>query len=137
MMWLIVVVQRRQRMSLINYDVPINFLGQNGNIVVNKNVMVDKLLECGFKEGKSYGLYTFTSWLDDSTTFVVDIKNLTYIEFLVIDDDFGQPYDYQGILQKSDDTNEIALAIHKKVQDIMLYFIVNEIIDGYNLGDYI
>lgn len=54
----------------------------------------------------------------------------------ILDEDFLQPYDYQGMLARNP-KNKFALEIQEKVEYWMDWLEKNEIIYGHNRGDYI
>jgi len=57
-------------------------------------------------------------------------------EIDIFDDEFGQPYDYQGILHE-DPTKELPLEIFHKVEKEMKYLTEQGVISGHEFGDYI
>jgi hypothetical protein len=113
---------------MINYDVPVNSYGNNANL--RSNVLDDETM-------KSYsfiaGLYIEDLDNDISLTIKMS-KESVYIN--VIDEDFGQPYDYQRILRDNPE-HDIALDIHSKVQATMKRLSDAGIIEGYVANDYI
>lgn len=59
----------------------------------------------------------------------------------VLDEDYGQPYDYQAMLQRSHDTQEpyppAAMKVWERVEDIMDWLNKKGIITGHTKGEYI
>lgn len=54
----------------------------------------------------------------------------------VIDEDFGQPYDYQSLLD-DDPEQEYAQMVKRIVDDKMLWLIEKGIVTGWKVGDYV
>ena len=66
----------------------------------------------------------------------VNKKNPNNFDIDILDDNWCQPYDYQKFL-KTTPNFKTGIEVHNKVQTIMKKLIDNDIIKGYNLGDYI
>ena len=120
----------------INDNVPKDERGQNKNIkfhVVDKETMND----CGF--GLTYGEWIMCIGLTDTISFNLKISNDEEIGIIdILDDDFLQPYDFQGmILDKGDKASSLAKKVQNKVYMIMCNLSANGIISGWNIGDYI
>lgn len=113
---------------MINYDVPLNSRGNNANL--RANVLDDQTI-------KSYGFNQGIYWeyLGCGVTMYIKVsKDSICID--IIDDDFGQPYDYQVIL-RNDQNHKAALSIHSKVQVTMKRLSDAGIIEGWVVNDYI
>jgi hypothetical protein len=54
----------------------------------------------------------------------------------VLDEDFGQPYDYQYMLKKNPNF-EPYLIIKEQVEEYMKYLQDNGVLSGHEYGDYI
>ena len=120
----------------INDNVPKDERGQNKNIkfhVVDKEIMNT----CGF--GLTYGEWIMCIGLTDTISFNLKISDDEEIGIInILDDDFLQPYDFQGmILDKGDKAPSLAKKVQNKVYMIMCYLSANGIISGWNIGDYI
>ena len=120
----------------INDNVPKDKRGQNQNIkfhVVDKETMND----CGF--GLTYGEWIMCIELTDTISFNLKISDDEEIGIIdILDDDFLQPYDFQGmILDKGDKAPSLTKKVQNKVYMIMCYLSANGIISGWNIGDYI
>lgn len=115
---------------------------------INKNIhyqLLDdaEMLSCGFRKIETDTLYWYyCRYLDDDEfpiTFnvilpiPVDNDNL---DIMILDEAFGQNYDFQSILQK-DPTFEYALYISNEVEIRMKYLESKGILSGHNQGDYI
>lgn len=76
-------------------------------------------------------------WRDVEISFDVHIpKDDSDIDIMVIDEDFGQPYDYQRILEKSPN-HECANIVKEQVEKWMKYLQDNGVLSGHNYGEYI
>ena len=98
----------------INNNVPKDKRGQNQNIkfhVVDKEIMN----ACGF--GLTYGEWIMCIGLTDTISFNLKISDDEEIGIInILDDDFLQPYDFQGmILDKGDKAPSLAKKVQNKV----------------------
>lgn len=127
--------------KLINYNVPIKN-HQNANIEFG-NILEEKLLELGFRNNKdNYYLCKNLIGKWEITFNLTIYKNDKRIKIDILDEMFLQPYDYQSILKRQQFVNGINInsysyRVHIKVQEIMKWLLDNNIIIGYQLGDYI
>lgn len=120
---------------LINKDVPLDKRGQNANIkfhIPSEDIM--RL--CGFN-------YTYKEWiysigLSDTISLMIKINSDCEGVIDVLDDDFLQIYDFQGmILEKGDKVSSFVKNIQNTVYLIMSNLLQNGIISGWDVGDYI
>ena len=70
-------------------------------------------------------------------SFSVSIpKDGSDIRIDVLDEDFGQPYDYQSMLRKNPNS-EPCLIIKEQVEEYMKYLQDNGVLNGHKYGEYI
>jgi hypothetical protein len=125
----------------INYDVPVKD-HQNANIEFG-NISEEELIKLGFRNNEN-DYYICKNLIGKrEITFNLTIhKNDKRIKIDILDENFLQPYDYQSILKRQQFVNGINInsysyRVHIKVQEIMKWLLDNNIIIGYQLGDYI
>ena len=125
----------------INYDVPVKD-HQNANIEF-VNISEEELIKLGFRNNEN-DYYICKNLIGKrEITFNLTIhKNDKRIKIDILDENFLQPYDYQSILKRQQFVNGINInsysyRVHIKVQEIMKWLLDNNIIIGYQLGDYI
>lgn len=76
-------------------------------------------------------------WQGVNISFTVRIpKDRSDIDIMVLDDDFGQPYDYQWILSKNSN-NKCANIVKEQVEEWMAYLQDNGVLSGHVYGEYI
>ena len=96
----------------------------------------DKMREIGFTDYDEKKWYYCKS-LSKEISFSVTIpKDGSDIEICTLDEDWGQYYDYQYILER-DQTNPFALGIKIKVEDCMRYLQNKGVLFGHEYGEYI
>lgn len=124
-----------------NYDVPVKD-HQNANIEFG-NISEEELIKLGFRNNEN-DYYICKNLIGKrEITFNLTIhKNDKRIKIDILDENFLQPYDYQSILKRQQFVNGINInsysyRVHIKVQEIMKWLLDNNIIIGYQLGDYI
>ena len=119
----------------INKDVPLDSKGNNENIKF-RIIKEDAMKACGF--GHTYGKWIYSLGITDTISLNITINDDCSGEIQILDEDFMQPYDFQGmILEKGDKTNATALTVQKRVYSILNDFSFMGIINGWNYGDYI
>lgn len=77
--------------------------------------------DLGFTDHRN-GYWCYTEGVTEDITFSIVINKSNPDDFRidVLEDDYGQPYDYQSLLaQKSYKTNRFALKVYDKVEEIM------------------
>lgn len=125
----------------INYNVPVKN-HQNANIEFG-NISEERLLELGFRNNKdSYYICKNLIGKWEITFNLTIYKKNKKIKIRILDEMFLQPYDYQSILKIQQfvngiDSNSYPYRVHIKVQEMMKWLLDNEVIVGYQLGDYI
>lgn len=125
----------------INYDVPVKD-HQNANIEFG-NISEEELIKLGFRNNENdYYLCKNLIGKREITFNLTIYKNDKRIKIDILDENFLQPYDYQSILKRQQFVNGINInsysyRVHIKVQEIMKWLLDNNIIIGYQLGDYI
>ena len=76
-------------------------------------------------------------YLQNEITFNVTIpKDGSDIRIDIIEEDFGQPYDYQHIL-KNNKNNNVCLIVKEEVEKWMKYMQDNGVLNGHVYGEYI
>lgn len=125
----------------INYDVPVKD-HQNANIEFG-NISEEELIKLGFRNNENdyYICKNLIGKLEITFNLTIH-KNDKRIKIDILDENFLQPYDYQSILKRQQFVNGINInsysyRVHIKVQEIMKWLLDNNIIIGYQLGDYI
>ena len=125
----------------INYNVPVKD-HQNANIEFG-NISEEELIKLGFRNNEN-NYYICKNLIGKwEITFNLTIyKNDKRIKIDVLDEMFLQPYDYQSILKRQQFVNGINInsysyRVHIKVQEIMKWLLDNNVIIGYQIGDYI
>lgn len=125
----------------INYDVPVKD-HQNANIEFG-NISEEELIKLGFRNNENdYYICKNLIGKREITFNLTIYKNDKRIKIDILDENFLQPYDYQSILKRQQFVNGINInsysyRVHIKVQEIMKWLLDNNIIIGYQLGDYI
>ena len=89
---------------------------------------------CLFNSKKERISYEFSFDVAIDLYYLISLNDFDNLE--VIDDDFGQPYDYQYYLSKNPNNN-FALKVQKKVNNLMQIFLNEGLIYEYQIGDYI
>lgn len=131
---------REPEANKFNFDIDKDNISHNGlNISLKAHVLSDDdMVNAGFK--KQNGLWTYFRSLgsDTDVSFSVIIKQGNESDFHidVIDENFGQPYDYQHIL-KQNPNNKFSLRIWTEVEKHMKKLTDAGIIAGHTFGQYI
>ena len=113
-------------------------LDANGlNADINGVVLSEeKMRDLGFTDHSPKNWYLCRG-LGNDVTFNVSIpKDGSRLTLSVIDEDFGQHYDYQAILVRNPDF-AFALAVKDKVEQVMEHLSSEGVIEGYVPGMYI
>jgi hypothetical protein len=121
----------------MNNKIELNKYGVNKKIKANilPNEEMRKLGFTDFREGYWY----FNKLLSNSEiTFNVSINknNIEDLDIYILDEDFGQPYDYQNILEDNPN-QQFALKIKNKVEYWMKFLQDNGVLCGHEYGNYI
>mgnify|MGYP005878877901 CR=1 FL=1 len=117
-------------------------LNKNGiNKKVKVHLLPDKeMRELGFtdcRKGYWYFCRNICSTIDFSITINKKLPEDFQID--VLNDDFGQPYDYQSMLSKEryGSHNPVAIKVYEETEKWMEYFKEKGIISGHEKGEYI
>ena len=122
-------------MIKINKDVPLDERGQNANI---KFHILDKETMNSYGFGYTYERWLFNVGITDTISMNITISDECEGLIDILDDDFLQPYDFQGmILDKGDKAPNLAKKVQNDVYMIMCNLSANGIISGWSIGDYI
>jgi hypothetical protein len=119
-----------------NHDIPLTERGMNRNI--KAHLLPDKeMVGLGFHKqaDKWFCFKTLDQKYDISFCVEIDATN-DALHISVIDEDFGQHYDYQRVLRDSPDS-EVALNIWRKVEEQMKKLTDAGLITGHVYGRYI
>lgn len=123
-----------------------NTLGTNKNIIFHLNEK--NLKKYGFKlseglkftDSKIPEHWHYHKYIADDITFNIDYYLKPYkgaqLEILTIDEDFGQPYDYQAILSRNPQ-HKFANNVFNEVEKEMKKLQEAEILSGHVYGEYI
>lgn len=122
------------------------------NKLIKATILSDeKMVEAGFRKiepanGGRENYWRFSKqihfpkdkrWKDTEISFVVKIpEDGSDIDIVTIDDDFGQAYDYQYILEKNPN-NECANIVKSQVEEWMEYLQNIGVLSGHEYGEYI
>ena len=111
--------------------------GFTNKIKINEGVTVDQLIQYGFTNNHKPSLY-YSSMVGKDVSFnlSIDKETLEITSIDVLDEDFGQPYDYQMILLDRID-NAYAKGVFDKVNEIFNQMQVDGVITGFQRGMYI
>lgn len=114
------------------------------NAKLKANLLSDeKMVESGFRWIGAIGKWVFNKVIlpRQGISFTVSIPKEHSENFRidVLDDLFGQPYDYQGILSKPtyDEPNRVAVKCYQEVEKYMERLQKAGIIEGHVKGEYI
>lgn len=136
---------------MINYDVPLTDVHDNANIKFDYNKAINilksydhgrfildniiihaRLVDNIDSTRNDYNKFYLVCEVNKDTSFNLSILTDNTGNIYVLDDDFGQPYEYQY-----ENNNEFANIVLNNVYKIMRYLTEKEIISGWNEGDYI
>lgn len=116
------------------------------NKAITYNILSDEeMRRVGFSDHcKKYWVFSrmikfpkVKKYKDFEISFMVTIpKDGGELRIDVLDDDFGQPYDYQRMLSKNPPF-EPALIVKEQVEKFMLYLHVHRVLKGHIFGEYI
>lgn len=96
----------------------------------------DYMKTAGFSDHVE-GKWIFLKEVAPEVSFILRVeKNCSKWRIDIIDDDFGQPYDYQYILSV-DTEHAFANSVKRNVESIMTYLCDIGIVSDYKVGDYI
>ncbi len=107
------------------------------NAAIDANILSDEAMrELGFTDYSKVSWY-FCRRAGVDVTFNVSIpKDGGRLKIDVLDEDFGQPYDYQNFLL-SDPSHSFALNVKESVERYMMKLTEAGVITGWEQGDYI
>lgn len=113
-------------------------LDQNGlNADIKASVLPEtKMRELGFTDHSKENWYHCSRVGEGITLNVTIPKNGSRLRIDVLDEDFGQPYDYQRIL-KSHPNLEFAQRVKSRVEFQLELFSKAGVITGYTRGMYV
>ena len=117
---------------------PVELNEYGNNAAIKVHILDDNSMNAiGFKRVNDH--WYFFNWVYKDITFNFTIYSEDDWRIDIIDEWFGQPYDYQYLLEKySNDINTRVLEIVKKnVDEIMDSFVHKRIISGWKVGDYV
>jgi hypothetical protein len=110
----------------------------NVNMCIKTHLLADKeMKKIGFTDYRE-GYWYFCRDLGDDISFNITISKSDPedLDILVIDEEFGQPYDYQCIISHGS-LNKFALTINEKVEYLMEILQNKGILSGHVKGEYI
>lgn len=128
--------------ALIRINKPVaGELRDNGttlNIQIGKGSTPDSLLSFGFRKIND-DRFVYTRDLGCDICFYISINalDLNDLKIDVIDDDFGQPYDYQLYIMDSEKPGRFVSAIYEKVEAELKNLQDAGIIQGHVRGNYV
>lgn len=117
-------------------------LNENGiNKKIRVHLLSDKeMRKLGFTDYRK-GYWYFCRNICSTIDFSITINKKTSEDFRidVLDNDFCQPYDYQGMLSKEryGKHNSVAIKVYEETEKWMEYFKEKRIISGHEKGEYI
>lgn len=138
------IVVRMKETKLVPKDKPfireakdVNEHGNNAAIWMY-TYSAERMKEFGFTNDR--GWWCLHKPLSYDISFNLQIaENLSDWRIDVIDEEYGQPYDYQGIIMnsKTGDIPNVALEIKEAVDKIMSDLVDKGIVHNWKVGDYI
>ena len=112
--------------------------GTSAKIRVSEEVTAKKLKAFGFSSNNPDRFYYFRDLgCDISFNISIDAKSLTDMKIDVLDDDFGQPYDYQAIIMERVEPGAFVIAIYEKVEAELERLREAGILVGHVRGQYV
>lgn len=131
----------------INYDVPLNSKCNNANIKFDYDKAVELMndkthdwdewiignLKAHSRFVNNSDSFFATTLLDQDILFTLKIQKDNTGEINVLDEVFGQHYEFQY----GEDNNEIQNNVLNRVYSIMRYLTRKGVVSGWNEGDYI
>lgn len=112
--------------------------GTSANIQIGAGATIESLLAYGFRKvGNDRVVFTRELGCDICFYVTMNVRDLNDLKIDVIDDDFGQPYDYQLYLMSSDEPVRVASAIYEKVETELKKLQEACIIEGHVRGNYV
>lgn len=110
--------------------------GTSAHIQVASGVTTERLAAFGFFTASNRFFYMKDLGCGVSFNLSIDKETLSDVKIDVLDDDFGQPYDYQAILIEGHD-NWFAKVIYEKVEKELAELQESHILTGHVRGDYV
>ena len=112
--------------------------GTTANIQIGAGATAQSLLAFGFRKING-DRFVYSRGLGCDISFSVTMKeaDLNDIKIDVMDDDFGQPYDYQLYLLMDGEPVRVASAIYEKVEAELKKLQDAGIIQGHVRGNYV
>jgi hypothetical protein len=113
-------------------------LDLNGlNAAIRATILPDaQMRKLGFTDRSGNNWYLCSSVGADVTLNITIPKNGARLRLEVLDESFGQPYDYQQILKRNP-SFEFALLVQARVEDLLEYLSNKGVISGFSRGMYI
>ena len=107
------------------------------NMAITGNILPEaEMRALGFTDHSDKHWY-YVQRIERDITFNLSLpKDGGRLSIDVLDEDFGQPYDYQAILKRSPKL-EFANSVKAQVESLMRHFNDKGIISGYETGMYI
>ena len=109
------------------------------NKAIKYHILEDEAMrKIGFTDHDTKTWYFCRSLKNKEISFNVTIPKdgVSSLDILVLDEDFGQPYDYQYILGKNPNF-EFALCVKDEVEEWMSYLQDAGVLSGHEYGEYI
>ena len=108
---------------------------------VNPNATIKDFIKYGFtqslaREEDLIFMRTLDKKFDISFSFYLNKESMSIRTVDIIDEDFGQHYNYQYYLSKNPE-HKVSLEIKKKVDDRLLDMQENGLIVDFKVGDYV
>lgn len=108
------------------------------NTKISANVLPDDSMRAlGFTDHAETTWYYVTQVRKSITLNISISKDGARLKIDVLDEWFGQPYDYQHMLASSDNPPEAAKEVHEKVEKIMSEMVDAGVLAGWSPGQYI
>lgn len=112
--------------------------GTTANIQIGDGATFDSLLAFGFRKIKEdRWVYIRDLGCDICFTVTMRVSDLNDLKIDVIDDDFGQPYDYQLYIMNSEKPGRVVSIIYEKVEAELKKLQDAGIIQGHVRGNYV
>lgn len=112
--------------------------GTSANIQIGEGVTKDMLLAFGFQKVKSDGyIYSCEFGCDICFSVILKGSDLNDLQIDVMDENFGQPYDYQLYIMNGDKPGRVASIVYEKVEVELKKLQDAGILQGHVRGNYV
>lgn len=112
--------------------------GTSAHIQIGEGATMESLLAYGFRTmGENRVVFQRPLGCGIDFFVTINVKDLNDIQIDVIDEDFGQPYDYQLYIMESEEPVRVASAVYEKVETELKKLQEAGILQGHVRGNYV